>query len=444
MPEDKLTNSTSPPEEVHIDQEKVVLKKELGFVGATSIVVGTIVEVEVNLEKIISKVLTSGYFKQRKHLRNGITCWNRIPGSGIFVSPKGVLENTGSVGLCLVVWAVAGVVSLGSALCYAELGAMIPLSGGIYTYLRLGLGNIAGFICVIERFFVADCLGILIMLLTFSKYTVSILPTCGSPQLLEKMIAATTLVGLTLINSYSSKLATRVSILTTFGKVAALIVICVGGVVFISKGVTTELPSGFSGTKSDPASIALAFYSALFAYDGASHLNSLIEEVKSPVKTVPRAILFGTFLIIVIYIMTNVSYLAVMTRSELLGSNAVASLFADKVLSSASILIPLAVMISTLGSSNNSILSNNRIIFSAARDGNLPDFLSYVQVSQLTPFSALSATAILSLLYLVPADLGQFINFGGFLQSLFEAGVFLSLILLRLRTKKYADRKLKV
>uniref|UniRef100_A0A2C9M886 Amino acid permease/ SLC12A domain-containing protein n=1 Tax=Biomphalaria glabrata TaxID=6526 RepID=A0A2C9M886_BIOGL len=152
-----LVSTMSINKEVHIEQDKVVLRKELGFVSAASFVVGSII------------------------------------GSGIFISPKGVLQNTGSVGLCLVVWAVAGLISLGSALCYAEMGAMIGISGGQYTYIRLGLGNFLGFIFAAQKTLLRNSISQIIMLLTFAKYTVSLLPTCGSPVLLEKLIAAITL-----------------------------------------------------------------------------------------------------------------------------------------------------------------------------------------------------------------------------------------------------------
>ncbi|KAH9515728.1 b(0,+)-type amino acid transporter 1 [Bulinus truncatus] len=393
---------------VKIEQEKVVLKRELGLVGATSLVVGTII------------------------------------GAGIFISPKGVLQNTGSVGLCLVVWITAGIISLGSSLCSAELGAMINLSGGTYTYIRLGLGNLLAFMFVSQRIMVRNSLSLLIQLLTFSKYTVSILPICGSPKSLEKMIAATTLVTLVMVNMYSSRLAGRLTILTTVGKVFALLVIIVGGLFTISQGTTHELTSGFSGTKTDPSSIALAFYSALWAYSGSSTINNLVEEIKSPSKNIPRAAIFGIVSIIGIYVLTNVSYLAVMTRSELIQANAVAALFGERVLHSFSIVIPLSVMVSTLGSCNNNIFSNSRVTFTAARDGNLPDYLSYIHVKQFTPFGAMTLTVTLSLLYLFPSDLSQLINLVGFLDALYDAFVYLSLIRFRLCTMKDVPRPVRV
>ncbi|KAI8759634.1 b(0,+)-type amino acid transporter 1 [Biomphalaria glabrata] len=175
-----------------------------------------------------------------------------------------------------------------------------------------------------------------------------------------------------------------------------------------------------------------------------SSLTCLVEEIKSPGKNVPRSIMTGCLFTLAIYVMTNVSYLAVMTRSELLQSNAVAALFADKVLQNISILIPVAVMVSAFGSTNNIVLSTSRITFTAARDGNLPDFLSYIQISQLTPFGAMILTVSLSLLYLLPADLGQFISLAGFLDAFFDACTFVALIRFRLQTMKDAHRPVKI
>ncbi|CAG5121129.1 unnamed protein product, partial [Candidula unifasciata] len=79
------------------------------------------------------------------------------------------------------------------ALCYAELGAMIPRSGGSYTYLRMGLGNIMAFMYVFQAVFVQGPSSMVIVLLTFAKYTITLLPVCGYPVYLEKCITAAAL-----------------------------------------------------------------------------------------------------------------------------------------------------------------------------------------------------------------------------------------------------------
>ncbi|XP_059158751.1 b(0,+)-type amino acid transporter 1-like [Physella acuta] len=388
--------------------EKVELKRQMGLVVASSIVVGSII------------------------------------GSGIFISPKGVLAASGSVGLCLLVWVVAGVIALGSALCYAELGSTIGKSGGGYTYLRMGLGNPLAFVYALNIICVVTPASLVVMLLTFSKYLVTLFPTCDSPEYLEKLIAAVALVMLIAVNGYSTKLASHVTVLTTVCKVATLLIIIVGGVVVMCQGTTSELDTGFSGTSNEPTSLAMALYSALWATSGGENLNMLVEEVKNPSRNIPRAAILGILVVIVVYTLTNVSYLAVMTKDEMLNAQAVAVVFGDRVLGPAAIIIPLAVIVACLGSSNNSIFNGNRLIYAAARDKNFPEFFSYIQIHQLTPLSAMTLTAVLALIFLAPSDVGSLINYLGFLFAFFESCVFLAMLRFRLQTMKHVRGTVRV
>ncbi|XP_059158758.1 Y+L amino acid transporter 2-like [Physella acuta] len=227
---------------------KVQLKRELGLLEAVSLVIGSII------------------------------------GAGIFVSPKGVIRATGSVGLCLVVWVIAGLACLGDALCFAELGTLIPKSGGMYTYLQLGLGNYVSFLFALQATFLLRPGSLVIFMLTFAKYLVTLLPICGSPQKLEKIIAAAGLVTLYLVNCCGTRYGAQVAKVTTLCKLLALGVIIVAGLVAISQGVTSELGTGFQDSSTEVSSLALALYSAMFATRGGAEVNNVIEEIKNPSK----------------------------------------------------------------------------------------------------------------------------------------------------------------
>jgi len=114
-----------------------------------------------------------------------------IIGSGIFVSPKGVLQEIGSVGGSLVIWAVCGVISLVGALCYSELGTSVLRSGGDYAYIRESLGGLPGFLYLWVAIVVIMPTGNAVGALTFAYYILQpIFPTCEPPESAVRLIAA--------------------------------------------------------------------------------------------------------------------------------------------------------------------------------------------------------------------------------------------------------------
>ncbi|KAH9515726.1 b(0,+)-type amino acid transporter 1 [Bulinus truncatus] len=351
---------------VVVETERVELKRELGLIGATSMVVGIII------------------------------------GSGIFVSPKGVIESTGSIALCFIVWVLAGFISLGSALCHAELSTSLQKSGGTYTYLQMGVGNYIAFTYAIIVVLIQNPGILLIELMTLCKNLLSITATCGIPVYLERFIVA------------------------------------------LLVGVTSELGTGFQGTSNKPSSLALALYSAIWATSGGESIAVVVEEIKNPSKTIPRSVIIGHLIVIVVYVLTNISYLTVMTKAEMIQSEAVAVLFGRRALGVYSVMVPLGVVISTLGSSNTHIFSGSRIVFSAARDGNLPELLSYIQVNHLTPLSAMVIMMVMSLIMLSQADVAMFINYIGFLSAFYNVFIFVAFLRFRLQLFKDIHRPIKL
>ena len=114
-----------------------------------------------------------------------------IIGSGIFVSPVGILANVKSVGMSCVMWTICGLFSTLCALCFAELGASIPKSGGEYTYIREAFGGFLSFLALWTNFIIICPVCVAVSCLIFAKYILRpAFPDCDPPIAAERLIAA--------------------------------------------------------------------------------------------------------------------------------------------------------------------------------------------------------------------------------------------------------------
>ncbi|XP_026935146.1 asc-type amino acid transporter 1 [Sagmatias obliquidens] len=337
--------------------ERVALKKEIGLVSACTIIIGNII------------------------------------GSGIFISPKGVLEHCGSVGLALFVWVLGGGITALGSLCYAELGVAIPRSGGDYAYVTEIFGGLAGFLLLWSAVLIMYPTSLAVISMTFSNYVLQpVFPNCIPPAAASRALSMACLMLLTWVNSSSVRWATRIQDVFTGGKLLALSLIIGVGFVQIFQGHFEELrPSNAFDFWMTPSvgHLALAFLQGSFAFSGWNFLNYVTEELVDPRKNLPRAIFISIPLVTFVYTFTNVAYFTAMSPQELLASNAVAVTFGEKLLGYFSWVMPVSVALSTFGGINGYLFTSSRLCFSGAREGHLPSLLAMIHVRHCTPIPAL-------------------------------------------------------
>ncbi|XP_054584045.1 b(0,+)-type amino acid transporter 1-like [Eptesicus fuscus] len=387
-------------------------------------------------------------------LRREIGLWSGVSliigsmvGSGIFMSPQGILVYMGSPGASLVVWAVCGLLATLSALCFAELGALVPESGGEYAYILHTFGSLPAFLVIYTFVLVGRPASIAAISLSFAEYAVApFYPGCSSlPQAVLKSMAVTCILLLLLVNCWSSKLATQLNDVCTVAKVFSLLVIVVGGVVVLGqgRGRTEALLSAFHNTTQQTGRISMAFYQGLWCFDGWNTLNYVLEELKNPQQNLVWALMIAIPLVTGLYILVNISYLLVLSPNEILSTDATAVSWGNQVLGAWAWLVPLAVALSTFGSAHGTFFSGSRVCYVAAREGHMPRLLSMVHTRRLTPTPALVFTTAVTLVLVIPGNFSNIVNFFSFLAWVTYGATISCLLYLRMK-KKNLPRPYKV
>jgi APA family basic amino acid/polyamine antiporter len=320
-----------------------------------------------------------------------------VIGSGIFLVPGVVLRETGTqTGPALLVWVAAGVLSYLGALTYAEMGAMKPDAGGLYTYIRDAFGPLPAFLYGWTSFFVIASGSVATLAVAFSGYFSEFVPVGGIGA---RLISIGVIVAIAAINVRGTRNSATMQNWTTGAKVAGLLLLSIG---MIALGPTPTVSSIVSRsawptsiTGALLSGIGAAMIGVLWAYEGWQYVTFSAGETRNPQRTFPRAISLATAALVVLYVLANLGYIAA------LGPQAVAA--SDRIAADAGIsvfgpiagrIVGLLILISIFSAANGIMLTAPRMYFAMARDGVFFKRLAIVHPRLGTPAFAIIAIAI--------------------------------------------------
>lgn len=325
-----------------------------------------------------------------------------IIGSGIFSSPSQVNGRAGSPGAALIIWATAGVLAWTGGASYAELGGAIPLNGGAQVYLSKIFGELSGFLFTWCAVIVLKPGSAAIIAIIFGEYLVQAAVGAEAeklPDWISKVVALIGLLLVTVINCASTKMATKIGDTFTLFKFVALFGITITGVVVAATGFSMEGKantdwkdkSWFAGTSTDTSSWAVALYAGLWAFDGWDNTNYVVGEFRRPGRDLPRVIHTAMPLVILSYLLANISYFLVLPLSVTNSSNTIAVIFGHKVFGPiGSLIIALVVSASCFGALNATTFTSGRLVYTAGREGYVPTCFGKIGFGNYSPTSSIS------------------------------------------------------
>lgn len=341
-------------------------------------------------------------------LRRQIGLWSAIAivigttiGSGIFRSPAGIADKLPGPLPLAVIWVAGGLLALCGALSFAELGSMYPRTGGVYAYIKEGFGNLPAFLFGWAEITVIRAAAVGAIATTFADYFIRV--THLVPEDQARYVAAIAIVLMGIVNILGVNWGTLFINVTTIAKFGGLLFIVL---IALALGLpqsggghyTPMLPEG----SFNMSAFGLALVSVLWAYDGWGDLSYVGGEVKDPQKNLPRALIIGTILIISIYLLANIGYLAVLSVEEMRHSPLVAADVAAKLMGrGGEAFVAITVMLSTFGGLVASLFASPRIFFALADDGLFFKSVAKVHPKFHTPHVAIGINIVLAVVFVL-------------------------------------------
>jgi basic amino acid/polyamine antiporter, APA family len=335
----------------------VGLRRELNFFDAVAVVVGTII------------------------------------GSGIFLLPSSIAAQIESLGVVLLVWLVGGLLTLFGALSLAELGSIYPGTGGLCTYLWHVYGPLPAFLYAWALLVMVHSGSIAGLGVAFGLYSGQVFHLNGMEQKVCSVIAILALTIVSCLGIRGGKLVQNLIAAAKIGGLAALIILL--GLKGSRPVHLFEVSAAIEKHAFSFASFGIALIAVLWAYEGWHVVSFVAGEMKKPKADLPRSLLIGSVIVLLIFMAANLGYYHTLSAAEIRSNAPVAALAVRKVLgSAASNSLSLLILVSVLGSMNGLILTGPRVYYAMAHNAVFPMAFQQLSDRYRTPVIALTAQGL--------------------------------------------------
>ena len=350
-----------------------------------------------------------------------------IVGSSIFVQPSEVSRAVPSFAGMLLVWIAAGALTwFGASIC-AELSSALPKTGGVYVFLREMFSPAAGFLWGWAMFWSMHSGIIAAIAMVFGRYAATIVPL---GDLGIRLVAVAGIVVLSAINYVGVRPGSTVQTALTITKIAAI-----GALLALLLGagwVNASLHAPQTATSIHPRSFLLALVAGLFAFGGWHMVTYAAEETQDAERTIPRALMIGTAVVVVIYLALNATYLLVLPLDEVLKSSHIAF---DATLATVgswtASAISVLVLVSSFGAMSGIVLAGPRVYYAMAEDGLLFGWMGALHPRHRTPYVATIVQGVWSSVLVLTGTYGAIVSRVVYTEWIFFGALALGVMRLR-------------
>ena len=385
-------------------------------------------------------------------------------GSGIFIVSADITRNVGSPGWLIVVWLITGIMTIIAAVSYGELSGMFPKAGGQYVYLKEAYNPLMGFLYGWSFFAVIQTATIAAVGVAFSRFAAYLIPEVGENVVLlevlglkisaAQLLAIGSIAFLTYTNSKGIKGGKIIQNTFTTAKLLSLFGLILLGFLFtkqsfwsenwemgfrsmqdLGEGGAGKIATGWKeiGGVALLGAIAAAMTGSVFSSDAWNNVTFIAGEIKNPKRNIGLSLFLGTFIVIILYLATNLMYINVLPmdgiaypQADRLAVSAANQIFGTE----GKIIIAVLIMISTFGCNNGLILAGARVYYTMAKDR-----LFFKQAGNLNknsvPQWALWAQAVVASVLCLSGEYGNLLDMISFVVVIFYALTIAGIFILR-------------